>query len=379
MLQSIAARRLRCRAGPATTGSVPTSSGAPVPAAPADGSSDRRSSSWSMSWCGASTRSAAAASSMASGMPSRRRQIVAARIAFVGVASMSGRLTRARARNSSTAGLPVSTSGSVSSAAGTGRGSTQTTRSRGTPIAIRLVARIVRPGVRARRSVRAGAAARTCSTVSRTRTLGARPSASATLSTMGLPGSSATPKAPAIAGSTSEGSLTPSSGTNATRPSRRGIARRVSSTARRLLPTPPIPASVMNVRSRPSARRRTVATSASRPISGASGTSGTAPGQHGSTDPGSGWADGAAVGERGVIGGCIGSRGYDATQQLDLGQMSLLGSGRAPAPGLPRSVLRAFRINRTSTAIRWIRSAAERRRLNCAAHVPVPGRPPRAG
>ena len=105
MLQSIAARRLRCRAGPATTGSVPTSSGAPVPATPADGSSDRRSSSWSMSWCGASTRSAAAASSMASGIPSSRRQIVAARIAFVGVASISGRLTRARARNSSTAGL----------------------------------------------------------------------------------------------------------------------------------------------------------------------------------------------------------------------------------------------------------------------------------
>ena len=59
-------------------------------------------------------------------------------------------------------------------------GARPTRRARaGTPIAIRLVARIVRPGVRARRSVRAGAAARTCSTVSRTRTLGARPSASA--------------------------------------------------------------------------------------------------------------------------------------------------------------------------------------------------------
>ena len=118
MLQSIAARRLRCRAGPATAGSVPASSRVPAPATPADGSSDRRSSSWSMSWCGASTRSAAAASSMASGIPSRRRQIVAARIAFVGVASISGRLTRARARNSSTAGLRVRTSRSVSSSGG---------------------------------------------------------------------------------------------------------------------------------------------------------------------------------------------------------------------------------------------------------------------
>ena len=114
----------------------------------------------------------------------------------------------------------------------------------------------------------------------------------------------ATPMAPAIAGRTSDGSLTPSSGTNATRPSRLGSARRVSSTASRLFPTPPIPTSVMNVRSRPRASRRTVARSASRPISGASGTSGTAPGQHGSTARAR--LATARRWRRGVIGGCIG-------------------------------------------------------------------------
>ena len=278
MLQSIAARRLRCRAGPGaalvaaahrTLGSTPVS---PI-----------RPSSWSTSWCGARTRSAAAASSIASGIPSSRRQIFAARAALVGVASISGRLTAARARNRATAGLRMSSSGSASVSGGTGSGSTHTTRSRGTPIAIRLVARIVRPGVRARRSASAGAAERTCSTVSRTSRLGARPSASASDSMRVRPGSSGTPIAPAMAGTTSEASLTPSSGTNATRPSRRTSALRVTSTASRLLPTPPMPASVTNVRSRPMTSRRIAARSASRPISGASGDSATAPGQHGST------------------------------------------------------------------------------------------------
>ena len=245
-------------------------------------------------------------------MPSSRRQIAAASAALVAVASISGRLTAARARNRATAGFSASASGSVSSSAGTGSGSTQITRSRGTPIAIRLVARIVSPGVRASRSVRAGATARTCSTVSRTSRLGARPSASASDSTSGRPGS-ATPIAPAIAGSTSEASLTPSRGTNAIRPSRRGIARRDTSTARRLLPTPPIPASVTNARSRPRTRRRSDARSASRPISGAPGTSGSAPGQHGSTTA-SPPAAALVSGPDELVStiGCMGGRGYDA-------------------------------------------------------------------
>ncbi len=58
---------------------------------------------------------------------------MAARAALVGVASISGRLTAARARNSATAGLRMSSSGSASVAGGTGSGSTQTTRSRGHP------------------------------------------------------------------------------------------------------------------------------------------------------------------------------------------------------------------------------------------------------
>ena len=136
MLQSIAARRLRCRCGPATPdGSV--------------SSAASRSESWSSSWCGDSTRRAAAASSMASGMPSRRRHSSAISAAFVGVTSTSGRTTCARSRNSCGRRGPEHASASgVRPRRAPASGSSHTTRSRGTPSATRLVARIVRPGVR---------------------------------------------------------------------------------------------------------------------------------------------------------------------------------------------------------------------------------------
>ena len=147
----------------------------------------------------------------------------------VGRAPRNRAAPAARSRNRATAGLARRVAGSVSSSAGTGSGSTQATRSRGTPIAIRLVATIVSPGVRVQSSASAGAAPRTCSTVSRTSRLGARPSVSARDSASGRPGSWTTSSAPAIAGSTSEASLTPSSATKATRPSqgREGDARQL--------------------------------------------------------------------------------------------------------------------------------------------------------
>ena len=118
---------------------------------------------------------------------------------------------------------------------------------------------------------------------------GCAASVSARLSTTGRPGSSATPMAPAIAGRTS---WTGRSRRRAARTRRdRHAAARPGGSARPRggsCPRRRSPRGVMNVRSRPSARRRTVATSASRPINGASGTSGTAPGQHGLTVAGSG-------------------------------------------------------------------------------------------
>ena len=145
----------------------------------------------------------------------------------------------------------------------------------------RLVARIVRPGVRACRSASAGAAARTCSTVSRTSSVGAPPERVRSDSTSGRgPARRRRPIAPAIAGSTSEASLTPSSGTNCDPPvATHRASDAASSAASRLLPTPPTPASVTNASgSRPVTEARAIAArSASRPTSGASGARRSAP------------------------------------------------------------------------------------------------------
>ncbi len=64
----------------------------------------------------------AAASSIESGRPSRRRQISATAAVLVRSTARSGRTTHARSRNSSTAGAPASAAVSLSLRGGTGRG-----------------------------------------------------------------------------------------------------------------------------------------------------------------------------------------------------------------------------------------------------------------
>ena len=88
-LHSTVARRVRCRSGRST---------APVPSASSEAAS--RSSSAG----GSSSRVRAAASSMASGRPSRRRQISATAAALPSVRAKPGRTARARSTNSATAG-----------------------------------------------------------------------------------------------------------------------------------------------------------------------------------------------------------------------------------------------------------------------------------
>ena len=127
-LQSIAARRLRWRAG--TDASMSGSAAV----------STTFASSWSSSWCGASTRRAAAASSIASGMPSRRRQMVPTSARLAGVVSRSG-ADRERPLEEQLRGRVVAhgVSGSCSPSAGTGSGSSHSTCSRGTRSVSRLV------------------------------------------------------------------------------------------------------------------------------------------------------------------------------------------------------------------------------------------------
>ena len=66
----------------------------------------------------------AAASSMASGRPSRRRQIPATAAAFALVSAKSGRTARARSTNSATAGDAISVSADTAGSSASDSGGT---------------------------------------------------------------------------------------------------------------------------------------------------------------------------------------------------------------------------------------------------------------
>ena len=117
-LHSTVARRVRCRSG---------RSAVPVPSASSD--LDSRSSSAP----GSSSRVRAAASSMASGRPSRRRQIATTAAALPSVRAKPGRTARARSTNSATAGDAIS-SCSGTPAGPAGRGGQRQRRDRVLPL-----------------------------------------------------------------------------------------------------------------------------------------------------------------------------------------------------------------------------------------------------
>ena len=131
-------------------------------------SSRKRSSRRSAIWRGVSSRSRAAASSMASGSPSRRRQI-SAQAAGSSSASTGSRAGPRRRGRRAAAARPGR------AAAPRGR-----SNSPGTPRGSRLVARTVSPGQRASsRSASRAAASTTCSQLSRTSSMRRRAQCSA--------------------------------------------------------------------------------------------------------------------------------------------------------------------------------------------------------
>ncbi|CAM5730343.1 hypothetical protein STENM223S_08564 [Streptomyces tendae] len=133
----------------------------------------KRSSSRSAIWRGVSIRSRAAASSMARGRPSRRRQISAHASGSSSVRK-PGRAAAPRSANRR-------------SATGSGKGSTGRSNSPRTLRGSRLVARTVRPGQRSRRvSTRRAAASTTCSQLSRISSMRRGPQCSASRSTGAL-------------------------------------------------------------------------------------------------------------------------------------------------------------------------------------------------
>src|SRR5205085_4190761 len=100
----------------------------------------------------------AAASSIASGRPSSRRQISVTAAALPSVSAKPGRTARARSTNSATAGeAATSAAEAVPGSAGNASGGTGYSRSARNPSTVRLVASIATPGQRTSSSPRSGA------------------------------------------------------------------------------------------------------------------------------------------------------------------------------------------------------------------------------
>ena len=177
---------------------------------------------------------------MASGIPSRRRQISTTAAASSAVATEKREATlRARSTNRVTAAesMPAPTSSE----------GTSHNCSSATPNPSRLVANTLTVAECARiASTRSAAASRTCSQLSNTNNRTLPSSAAATLSLTLLPGCWVMPSTAATASGTAAGSVTAASSNNQTPSGNSSASRAATSVARRVLPTPPTPVNVTN-------------------------------------------------------------------------------------------------------------------------------------
>ena len=212
-LQSIVARSVCCRSG--------------MSRAP-DVSTWRAWSSRSSSASGDRSRSRAAASSSASGRPSRRRQTAATASSFSGVSSNEPLVDLARSTKSAIAG-------------GSSSGASAYSRSAAILSGVLLVVTIRSSGQRSIRPATSGAAATTCSRLSRSRSAFLSPISATMPSPSVRSSASFTSSASARAGRNCAGSVTSASATNATPSRNSGASSRPSSTTIRVFPTPPGP------------------------------------------------------------------------------------------------------------------------------------------
>ena len=253
MLHSTVARRVRWRSGTST---------APVP----------KASNELLSRCsnasGSSRRERAAASSMASGRPSRRRAISATAAALAGVSAKSWRTALARSTNSCTGGDEASASGSaVAGSGGSASGGTAYSLSARSRRAIRQVARIVTPAQRASSSLRSRAASTTCSRLSRMSSHRSSPKWSTRACSGEAAPAISAPTSRPIAPRSPSGLVTDSSGTNATPAGKPSAVRSPTASASRVLPIPPGPVSVTSRASGLRMRPVTSSIACSRPTS----------------------------------------------------------------------------------------------------------------
>ncbi len=234
----------------------------PVPRASSDRARRRKSAS------GLNSRVRAAANSIASGRPSRRRQISTTAVAFAAVRAKSWRAAPARSTNSATAGdEAISSSGTVAGFGGSGSGGTGYARSARNCNTVRLVARIATPGQRASSSSRSRAASTTCSRLSRMSSQRPSPKRSTTASSGESVPTRSAPTARPMPASTCSGSVNSASGTNTVPASNRSRSRSPAANANRVLPIPPDPVNVTSETSGRSIRPTTSSMACSRPNS----------------------------------------------------------------------------------------------------------------
>ena len=207
----------------------------------------------------------AAASSMASGSPSRRAQMAATAAALSAPRTKSGRTAWARSMNRATASFAARPARSPARCgSGRARGWTGYSRSPARWRTSRLVTSTLRPEHRASSSWTTGAAGTTCSKLSRTSSRRSAPIRSATASTRFRVPSSTTPRTVAMALGTSAGSPIGESPTHAAPAGYVPRAAWAAAMLSRVLPVPPGP---VRVSRRVVARSRlTSATSRARPM-----------------------------------------------------------------------------------------------------------------
>ncbi len=186
---------------------------------------------------------------MASGMPSRLRQIRATAPAFCSVRSNLGLLSFARSTKRRAAS-DCAMSSAVSACAGSGSesGGTAHTISPGAPSASWLVASILTDGQARSSSVASSAqASTTCSQLSKTISVRRAWRYSTSASVSGRPDSSRTRSAEATVWGTSAGSASVASSTNQTPSMKSDSSRAATCSERRVFPQPPGPVSVTSL------------------------------------------------------------------------------------------------------------------------------------
>ena len=242
------------------------------PAAP--GQQRQAGHSRSASASGESTLTQRTASSIASGSPSSCRHSLATAGVFAAVRAKSPRTSTARStkrRTAATPDNPVASSPAAPSRSGTASGWTTNSRSPRRWRRSRLVTSMTSSGQAASNSAMSGAAPSRCSKLSRTSAILREPIAAANDAAIACGAGSLVPRARAIAPATSGVAFSagPMMWANSTQATPSGKAAAIASAAamaRRVLPTPPGPVSVMRRACPNSHREGDFATSRSRPM-----------------------------------------------------------------------------------------------------------------